>query len=107
MGAPRRMVSEEITAADQSATTMTDSRAIESLGIIAGNRQLPLELARNARALGVKRLVAVAFEGETEPALAGLVDEIEWVRVGQLAKMISAFTTRGIKHCVMAGQVAP
>ena len=36
----------------------------DTLGIIAGNRSLPLAFAREARAAGVKRLVAVAFEGE-------------------------------------------
>ena len=46
--------------------------APESLGLIAGNRSLPLEFARQARAAGVKRLVAVAVENETDPALAGL-----------------------------------
>jgi DUF1009 family protein len=78
-----------------------------SLGLIAGNRSLPLEFARQARAAGVKRLIAVAFENETDPALAGLVDEIVWLKVGQLSKMISAFTDRGVKRCVMAGQIAP
>ena len=81
--------------------------AIDTLGIIAGNRSLPLILARQARSLGVKRLVAVAFEGETEPALVALVDETVWLKVGQLSRMIAAFTERGIKHCVMAGQIAP
>jgi len=79
----------------------------ESLGIIAGNRSLPLLFAKEARRQGVKRLVAVAFEGETDPALAPLVDEIVWLRVGQLSKMIGAFTGRGIKQCIMAGQIAP
>ena len=78
-----------------------------TLGLIAGNRSLPLLLARQARRLGVKKLVAVAFEGETDPALAALVDEIVWLRVGQLSKLIAAFTDRGVKHCVMAGQIAP
>ncbi len=78
-----------------------------SLGLIAGNRSLPLEFARQARAAGVKRLVAVAFENETDPALAPLVDDIVWLKVGQLSKMISAFTVRGVKQCVMAGQIAP
>jgi DUF1009 family protein len=81
--------------------------ALESLGLIAGNRSLPLEFARQARAAGVKRIVAVAFENETEPALAPLVDEIVWLKVGQLSKMISAFTVRGIRQCVMVGQIAP
>lgn len=79
----------------------------ESLGLIAGNRTLPLEFARQARAAGVKKLVAVAFENETDPALAGLVDEIVWLKVGQLSKMISAFTDRKISQCVMVGQIAP
>jgi len=77
------------------------------LGMIAGSRSLPLEFARQARAAGVKRLVAVAAENETDPALAPLVDEIVWVKVGQLSKMISAFADRGVKQCVMVGQLAP
>jgi UDP-2,3-diacylglucosamine hydrolase len=81
--------------------------ALDSLGMIAGNRSLPLEFARQARAAGVKKLVAVAFENETDPALAKLVDETVWLRVGQLNKMIAAFTDRGVRQCVMAGQIAP
>jgi hypothetical protein len=79
----------------------------ESLGIIAGNRSLPLEFSRQARAAGVKKLVAVAFDDETDPELAKLVDEIIWLKIGQLSKMISAFTDRGISQCVMVGQIAP
>jgi DUF1009 family protein len=78
-----------------------------SLGIIAGNRSLPMIFARQARAMGVKRLVAVAFEGETEPELAPLVDEIVWLKVGQLSKLIGAFTERNVENCVMVGQIAP
>jgi len=80
---------------------------IDTIGIIAGNRSLPLVFAKEARHQGMKRIVAVAFEGETDPALASLVDEIVWLRVGQLSKMISAFVKRGIRHCIMAGQIAP
>ena len=79
----------------------------ELLGLIAGNRSLPLIFARQARQMGVKRIVAVAFTGETDPALAEWVDEIAWVRVGQLSKMIAAFADRGVRQCVMAGQIAP
>jgi hypothetical protein len=79
----------------------------DQLGLIAGNRSLPLEFARLARQEGLRRIVAVAFEGETDPALAGLVDEIVWLRVGQLGRMIAAFTDRGLRHCVMLGQIAP
>ncbi len=88
-------------------TVAAVSSNVESIGIIAGNRSLPLLFARQARVAGAKRIVAVAFEGETDPAIAGLVDEVVWVKVGQLAKMISAFTDRAVKQCVMLGQIAP
>lgn len=81
--------------------------AMDCCGLIAGSRELPLLFARQARASGVRRVVAVGFEGETDPALAGLVDELVWVRVGQLSRMIRALADRGIKHCVMLGQIAP
>jgi len=80
---------------------------LDTCGIIAGNRTLPLLFARQARSLGVKRLVAVAFEGETDPALAPLVDQIVWLKVGQLSKLLSVFTRHGVGHCVMLGQIAP
>src|SRR5438552_16716433 len=85
--------------------SMIDS--IESLGLIAGNRSLPLVFAQQARQMGIKKLVAAAFEGETDPALGPLVDDIVWLKVGQLSKLISAFTERGVKQCVMVGQIAP
>ena len=76
---------------------------VEILGLIAGNRSLPLLVARQARQQGVKKIVAIAFENETNPELAGVVDDIVWLKVGQLSKMIEAFTERGVRHCVMAG----
>ncbi len=80
---------------------------IESLGIIAGSRTLPLMIAREARKSGVRKIVAVAFEGETSPEIEGLVDAVTWLRVGQLSKMVGAFQKAGVKECVMAGQIAP
>lgn len=86
---------------------MTPGENITELGLIAGSRTLPLLLAQQARRDGVRRIVAAAFEGETSPELAAFVDEIVWLKVGQLSKLISVFTSRGIRHCVMAGQIAP
>lgn len=80
---------------------------LDTIGLIAGNRSLPLLFARQAKSMGVKRIVAVAFENETDPSIAALVDDLVWIRVGQLSRMISVFTERGVKHCVMAGQIAP
>jgi len=79
----------------------------EALGIIAGSRSLPFLIAGEARKTGVRKIVAVAFDGETDPKLATLVDEIVWLRVGQLSKMIKSFKEHGVTRCVMAGQIAP
>src|SRR5262245_4305126 len=84
---------------------MTDSNS--PLGIIAGNRSLPLVVARQASEMGVRRIVAVAFEGETNPDMATFVDKLIWLKVGQLGKLISAFKDNQISRCVMAGQIAP
>jgi len=86
---------------------MMVSNVTEPIGLIAGNRTLPLLFADQARKLGTPRVVAVGFEGETDPALAERVDELVWIKVGQLGKLISAFTDRGITQCVMLGQIAP
>ena len=77
------------------------------LGIIAGSKSLPLIFAREARQKGLQRLVAVGFHNETDPQIEPLVDTMIWLRVGQLSKMIAAFTDNGISQCVMLGQIAP
>jgi len=76
------------------------------IGLIAGSKSLPFLFAREARRRG-QSVVAVGFEGETDPALASEVDALEWVRVGQLSRMIRALTSRGVRTCVMLGQIAP
>jgi DUF1009 family protein len=79
----------------------------ETIGLIAGSRSLPLLFAREARAQGVKRVIATAFEGETDPGLAKLVDDVVWIKVGQLSKLISSFKDRKVAQCVMLGQISP
>ncbi|MFL6518786.1 MAG: LpxI family protein [Chthoniobacterales bacterium] len=79
----------------------------ETLGIIAGNGVYPRLLADAARRSGVKRVVAAAFTDETDERLTGKVDEIQWMRVGQLGKLISFFNNVGVSEAIMAGQIAP
>lgn len=80
---------------------------METLGMIAGNRKFPLLFAQAARKRGVGRLVAVAFEGETEPELSKFVDAVEWVKLGQLNDLIQRFKKHGVEEVVMVGQIAP
>jgi DUF1009 family protein len=81
--------------------------ALDTLGIIAGNGVYPRLLAHAARRAGVKRIIAAAFTDETDERLAGMVDGIEWMRVGQLGKMIACFRNAGVANAIMAGQIAP
>ena len=80
---------------------------IHSLGIIAGSRELPLTIAKEARRLGMAKIIAVAFHNETSPEIENLVDDVEWIRVGQLSRLIKFFIKKNISYCVMAGQIAP
>ncbi|MEI6712470.1 MAG: UDP-2,3-diacylglucosamine diphosphatase LpxI [Verrucomicrobiota bacterium] len=78
-----------------------------TLAIIAGNGVYPHAMVKGARNAGVSRIVVAAFQNETDPSLASLVDQIEWMRVGQLGKLISFLKSSGAKHAVMSGQIAP
>lgn len=79
----------------------------ETLAIIAGNGSYPFAMARGARKAGVKRILAASFTDETNDRLAAEVDGIEWLRVGQLGKLIAFLKNSGARHAVMAGQIAP
>ena len=81
--------------------------APDQLAIIAGNGVYPRVLARRARAAGVRKILALAFEGETDAELGQHVDEIRWLRVGQLNRMLSTLRDARITKAIMAGQIAP
>ena len=77
------------------------------LGIIAGNGVYPRLLADSARKVGVKKIVAAAFTDETDSTLMQHVDLIEWIRVGQLSRLLKFFREQKIPQAIMAGQIAP
>jgi UDP-2,3-diacylglucosamine hydrolase len=77
------------------------------LGIIAGNGVYPRLLADAARKAGVKKIIAAAFTDETDPVLVQHVDLIEWMRVGQLNRLLKFFNEHKVHHAIMAGQIAP
>lgn len=79
-----------------------------TIGIIAGNGVYPETFIAEARrkSPGV-RLVMVAFQGETKPEVEKLVDATEWVRVGQLSRLIKFFVREGAGEAVMIGQISP
>jgi len=79
-----------------------------TIGIIAGNGVYPrtfMEAARRKEP-GI-RLVVVAFHNETQQATADMADEVIWLRVGQLSKLIKFFVKEGAREAVMMGQISP
>jgi UDP-2,3-diacylglucosamine hydrolase len=79
----------------------------DTLGIIAGNGVYPKVLAAAARKAGVKKIVAAAFSDETDPAISQLADVVEWLRVGQLGRLLKFFREHEVHRVIMAGQIAP
>jgi DUF1009 family protein len=79
----------------------------EPLGLIAGNGKFPLLLASCYKKRDGARIAAVGFRGDTSPDLTDLVDELLWVGVGQLGKVIKFFKNAGVSRAVMAGQIRP
>jgi len=78
---------------------------IETLGLIAGDGRFPAEIARAARARGA-RVLAVAFRGLSDPALVQEVDELHWLYLGEVEKLLCVFGEAGVRDLVMAGKVS-
>ncbi len=74
------------------------------LGLVAGGGQFPLLCARAARRQG-REIVAVAHKGETDPLLSEEVDQIEWVYLGQLGKLIKTLKKAGASEAIFAGSI--
>ena len=74
------------------------------IGIIAGGGQFPLLVAEAAKRRGLK-VVAVAHEGETDPALSAMVDSISWVKLGKLGKLIKVLKHSDVKEVIFAGSI--
>jgi len=86
---------------------MASMESPRKLGIIAGNGVYPRLLADAAHKAGVGTIVAVAFTDETDSILEKHVDVLEWMRVGQLGRLLKFFRSQEIHQAIMAGQIAP
>lgn len=73
-------------------------------GLIAGNGQFPFLVAQGAKKAGAEIFV-VAIKEETDSAIEQIAENVTWVGIGQLGKMISYFKASGVEQAMMAGQV--
>jgi hypothetical protein len=74
------------------------------VGLIAGGGQFPLLFAHAARQSGVE-VLAVGFQGETDPTLAKYVSEFHMLKLGKLNALIRTFKDAGISRAAMAGAI--
>ncbi len=77
---------------------------MSTIGLIAGGGRFPLLFAESARRAG-HRVVAVAHRSETDAALAGAVDAIAWVKLGQVGHVLAALREGGATQSVMLGAI--
>ena len=73
-------------------------------GLIAGNGQFPFLVVEGARKAGAS-LSVVAIKEETDKRIDDVADDVVWVGIGQLGRMISHFKKNGVTKAMMAGQV--
>ncbi len=73
-------------------------------GLIAGNGNFPFLVVEGAKKAGVG-LSVVAIKEETDRRIDEVAENVIWVGIGQLGKMISFFNKEGVSKVMMAGQV--
>ena len=72
--------------------------------VIAGNGRFPFLVLDAARDRGIHPLV-VAIKEEAFPELGRSASEIEWLSLGEVARLLELLTERKINKVVLAGQV--
>ncbi len=74
------------------------------IGIIAGSGQFPLLFIEAAHEAG-RKVVLIAHRNETLSAVVEAADEVLWVKLGQLGKMIKFFHQQGVGEAVFVGGI--
>ncbi|MCP4652750.1 MAG: LpxI family protein [Candidatus Omnitrophica bacterium] len=77
------------------------------LGILAGNRSLPLVIAQSIKRNKECKLVAICFKGETHPSISKYADKTYWICPGHLGALRNIIKNEDLKEWTMAGQISP
>ncbi|BCL60537.1 hypothetical protein DGMP_12300 [Desulfomarina profundi] len=83
---------------------MTQEVENRKIGIIAGGGQFPLLFVEAARKAG-RQVVVIAHKGETDKRVTEAADEVYWVKLGQLGRVISLFKKSGVAETVFLGTI--
>ncbi len=74
------------------------------IGLIAGEGEFPLLLAKNLKNLNYS-VVAVTFSGGQKKNLQKLVDKVYQIYIGQLEKLINLLKGEGIRELIFLGKI--
>ncbi len=74
------------------------------IGIIAGSGQFPLLFIQAAQKAG-RKTVLIAHQNETSEEVAAAADEVCWVKLGQLGKLLKYFHKQGVGETVFVGAI--
>ncbi|ETR70315.1 MAG: hypothetical protein OMM_03327 [Candidatus Magnetoglobus multicellularis str. Araruama] len=77
---------------------------MKQIGLIAGNGQFPVLFSKAARAKGFATY-AIAHIGETRDDLPEYVDDIQWIHLGQIGRLIKYFKSHAVSQVVMVGAI--
>lgn len=77
---------------------------MSGLGLIAGEGELPLLIARSAADAGL-RIVAVALSPSIAPGLRALAERVYRIGPDRPEEIIAALSSEGVDQAVMAGKV--
>ena len=76
----------------------------EKIGVIAGSGQFPLLFLKAAKDAG-RKTVLIAHHNETTAEAAAVADEVCWVKLGQLGKLLKFFHSTGVGETVFVGAI--
>lgn len=77
---------------------------METIGVIAGNGDFPGLVIREAKRQGY-RVILSAIEKETTSSFLALADKAQWIKIGELKKLVRFFKSEGVTQAIMAGKV--
>lgn len=77
---------------------------IDNLGLLAGEGDFPLLVARAARSRSIP-VTAVGIQGLTSPILENEVTTMHWIKFGQFDRAIRLLQSSGVRKLIMVGRV--
>ena len=79
--------------------------APETIGLVAGSGDFPIQFVQNAVDQGYK-VVVIAHFGETNPKIEELNCQVFWIKLGQLGKVIKIIKKNKISRLAFAGGIS-